>query len=96
MPPALKIYLLEDDVRVGEIYVPDRSDNTTPYEEHWVLYQKYKYPGPQYLRGLAIKADPSEHPYASADDFFRRVRWTNRSKYIHITATESPVLQPVR
>ena len=90
-----RIYLLQDGMRVGEVFVPVRATGAVSYEEHWVLYSKYKYPGPQELRGLVIKAEPSEVPYADTNDFFRRVPWSNKSRYIHITATESSVKAPI-
>lgn len=92
---GFKVYLLQDGVRVGEVFVPTRAADAVRYEEHWVLYSKYQYPGPQNLRGLVIKAEPSETPYTDLNDFIRRVPWSNKSKYIHITATESSVKSPI-
>jgi hypothetical protein len=90
LDPGYKIYLLQDGVRVGEVYVPPRANTALQYyKEHWVLYSKYQYPGPANLRGLVIQASPSEAPYASLDDFYRRVPWGPKSKYIVVTATES-------
>jgi hypothetical protein len=89
--PGLKIYLLEDGVRVGEVYVPPRASTAIQYQEHWVLYNKYRYPGPSYLKGLVVQASPPEMPYASLEDFYRRVPWGPKSKYIVVTATESSV-----
>lgn len=93
--PGYKVYLMEDGVRVGEVFVPERAANAITYDEHWVLYSKYKYPGPDNLRGLIIKAEPSEKPYADVNDFFRRVPWDKKSKYIHVRATESLVKGPI-
>jgi|SRR5262245_35410992 len=95
LDPGYKIYLIEDGVRVGEVFVPEREPGTAVYEEHWVLYAKYRYPGPNNLRGLVIKAEPSEVPYRSTEDFFQRVPFGPKSTYIHITATESLVKEPL-
>ena len=95
LDPGLKVYLMRDGVRVGEVFVPERDLNATQYEEHWVLYGNYTYPGPADLRGLVIKAEASERPYRDANDFFRRVPWGKNFRYVHITATESPVKAPI-
>jgi hypothetical protein len=96
LDPSTRIYLYEEGVRVGEVYVPPREEHQTTYEEHWVLYAKYRYPGPNYLRSLVIKAEPTEFPYRDADDFFRRVPFGPHFTYIHITATESLTKAPIR
>jgi hypothetical protein len=90
-----RIYLWQDGVKFGEVFVPDRLPGATHYEEHWVLYKGYQYPGPNNLRGLVVKAEPSEMPYRSVEDFFARVPFRKGSKYIHVTATESPVKAPI-
>jgi hypothetical protein len=93
--PGLRVYLYDRDLRVGEVFVPERAPGASHYEEHWVLYKNYEYPGPNNLRGLVIKAESSETPYRNADDFFARVPFRKGSKYIHVTATESPVKAPI-
>lgn len=104
LPPTAKaqidggnrIYLYENGVRVGEIYVPDRVEGQTEYVEHWVLYPKYLYPGPQFIGALQIVASPTEQPYASEADFLRRVPFEKGSKYIRVTAQESSYLPVAR
>ena len=92
-----RIYLIENGEKVGEVYVPPRSSTQSQYEEHWVLYPGYRYPGPLNLQQLIIKAEPSERPYANLQEFLTRVPWTEgSSKYIRITATESSKLAPIR
>lgn len=95
LDPGFRIYLIEEGVRVGEVFVPERAADAVTYEEHWVLYPSYKYPGPRNLRGLTIQADPSAKPYRDANDFFRRVPFAAGSKYVHVTATESLVKRPI-
>jgi len=90
--PEVKIYLYENGVRVGEIYVPDRAPEQTEYVEHWVLYPNYMYPGPQYIGTLDIVPSPTERPYASESDFFSHVPFAKGSKYIRVTCQEYSTL----
>jgi hypothetical protein len=92
---GFRVYLWDGQVRVGEVFVPDHLPGATHYEEHWVLYKGHQYPGANNLRGLVIKAEPAEIPYRNAEDFFARVPFGKGSKYIHVTATESPVKAPI-
>jgi len=92
--PSGRIYLYQEGNRVGEVFVEEGRvplttlDDRTEYREHWVLYPKYRYVGPNYLRGLVIKAEPSAMPYTDLADFQRRVPFGPKYKYIQITATE--------
>ena len=90
--PDVKVYLYENGVRVGEIYVPDRAADQSQYLEHWVLYPNYMYPGPKFIGALEIVPSPTEPPYASEQDFFRRVPFGPGYKYIRVTAQESTSL----
>jgi len=87
-----RIYLYENGVRVGEVYVPYRAPGQTQYVEDWVLYPNYMYPGPRFIGTLQIVPSPTEQPYASEQDFFQRVPFTTGSKYIRVLAQESNYL----
>jgi len=100
LPPAAKaqidvgsrIYLYENGVRVGEVFVPDRAPGQTEYAEDWVLYPNYMYPGPRFIGALQIVPSPTEKPYASEQDFFQRVPFAAGSKYVRVLAQESAYL----
>jgi hypothetical protein len=87
--PGTRLYLYENGVRVGEIYVPERAAGAIEYVEDWVLYPNYLYPGPQFIGALQIVSSPTERPYASETDFFQRVPFAAGSKYIRVFAQES-------
>jgi hypothetical protein len=90
-----RLYLYENDVRVGEVYVPLYVPGQTSYTQHWVLYPGYLYPGPKFIGALQVIPSPTERPYASETDFFQNVPWSAGSKYIRITSEEFTSL-PVR
>src|SRR5215813_1200922 len=94
--PSNRIYLFENGIRVGEVYVPERAEGQTEYVEHWVLYPNYLYPGPRFIGTLQIVPTPSEQPYEGETDFFKRVPFEKGSKYIRVTAQESATLPVVR
>lgn len=88
LDPDCKFYLVENDRRVGEVFVPTRALGDTEYLEHWVLYPGYAYPGRQYLRGLTIQPAIFEKPYRDLNDFLTQVPWKRGSKYIKVRARE--------
>ena len=92
----IKIFLYENGVRVGEVYVPDRAAGQTTYVEDWVLYPNYLYPGPRFLGALQIVPDAFSPPYASEADFFSRVPFAAGSKYVRVTAQEYTSLPAAR
>ena len=92
LDPGGRIYLYENGVRVGEVYVPNRAPGQTQYIEDWVLYPNYLYPGPRFIGALQIVPAPTEQPYASEQDFFQKVPFTTGSKYIRVLARESSYL----
>lgn len=69
----MKVYLVENDAKVGEVYVLDRAPDQTTYEEDWVLYPNYQYPGPRFMGTLNVVPSPTERPYASQSEFFKNV-----------------------
>jgi hypothetical protein len=73
--------------KVGEIYIPARQPGVSHYDEHWVLFPDYVYPGPKNLEPVRI-VPLAVSPYASQEDFFRRVPFKRGSKYIRVTADE--------
>jgi hypothetical protein len=96
LDPGLRIYLYENGVRVGEVYVPDRVAGQTQYVEDWVLYPNYLYPGPRFIGALQIVPSPSELPYASESDFFHKVPFAAGSKFIRVSAQEYSSLPVAR
>jgi hypothetical protein len=88
LDPGERLYLYENNVRVGEVYVLDRPPDATQYVEDWVLYPNYLYPGPRFMAGLQIVASPTEKPYASESDFFANVPFAAGSKYVRVSAQE--------
>ena len=70
------------------VYVVDRAPNQTVYEEDWVLYPNYQYPGPRFMGMMSVVPSPMEQPYASQSDFFRTVPFAAGSKFVRVTAEE--------
>ncbi|MFH0176609.1 hypothetical protein ACIA6D_30490 [Streptomyces cacaoi] len=87
-PDGKAFDIFQNNVKVGEIFVPERSQGDTDYLENWVLFPKYQYPGPQHP-GLAtvIKAGTTE--YKSQSDFFENVPFKPGSKYVAVDSHES-------
>jgi len=94
--PGDRIYLIENGARMGEVYVPDRAPGETKYVEDWVLYPKYRYPGPSFLGILNVAVSTSERPYSSPADFFQNVPFAAGSKYVRVTAEEFTSLPVAR
>jgi hypothetical protein len=88
LDPDVRIYLYENGIRVGEVFVPERVEGQTQYVEHWVLYPNYMYPGPRYIGALQVVPSMTEKPYDSEADFFSRVPFEKGSKYVRVTAQE--------
>lgn len=89
LDPTLRIYLIQNGVRVGEVFVPARDFKATKYMEHWVLYPGYSYISGGGRQNLKIQATNEEPAYRDLDDFYARVPFAEGSKYIQITAEES-------
>jgi hypothetical protein len=90
---AFDIY--QREMKVGEIYVHWRQPEAARYDEHWVLFPEYVYPGPKNLEPVRI-VPRAKSPYASAEDFFRRVEFVRGSKYIRVIADEYDQLPAVQ
>lgn len=73
--PGFKVYLYQDGVRVGEVFVePGRAPvleprQTTVYREYWVLYPGYQYAGPPARRNPT--AGPPAHGPGAAGSPYR-------------------------
>jgi hypothetical protein len=81
--------VLQNGIRVGEIYVPARDPKATQYVEHWVLYNSYVYPSkdqPDWT--MEIRAAQRSH-YESEADFFARVPWGPGFRYVRADCAES-------
>lgn len=91
-PDIRSLFLYENGIRVGEIYVPDRAEGATHYLEHWVLYRNYVYPGPNFIGELLISplagGTSEENVYRNEADFFRRAAFPIGSKYVKVTVDE--------
>ena len=80
--------ILQNGIRVGEIYVPERDSRTTQYVEHWVLYNSYVYPNknqPELKTEIRVAQKSS---YESEADFFARVPWGAGYRYVRVDCTE--------
>jgi hypothetical protein len=96
LPVLRGIYLYENGIRTGEVYVPDRVDGQTQYTEHWVLYPNYLYPGPKFLGPMQVVPVTTEKPYASDAEFFKNVPFAKGSKYVRVDAEEFTSLPVAR
>ena len=93
LDPGVRYRVLEKgptgiEDKAGEVYVVDRAPNQTVYEEDWVLYPNYQYPGPRFMGMMSVVPSPMEQPYASQSDFFRTVPFAAGSKFVRVTAEE--------
>lgn len=82
--------IFQDGVKVGEIYVPSRSDSESLYFEHWVLLPGYK--SPSVRTGVATEIVPAANAYRSEADFFARVSFPEGARYVKVMAHESDEL----
>jgi hypothetical protein len=80
--------ILQGDVPVGEIYVPERNPMATQYTEHWVLMSNYLYPNKN-LTGLTTEIRALQNGgYESEADFFARAPFGPGSRYVRVDCTE--------
>ena len=80
--------ILQNGIRVGEIYVPERDPGTTQYVEHWVLYNSYVYPSknqPELKTEIRVAQKSS---YESEADFFARVPFGPGFRYVRADCTD--------
>jgi hypothetical protein len=94
--PGGRIYLYENGIRSGEVYVPDRVAGQTQYTEHWVPYPNYLHPGPKFLGPMQVVPVTTEKPYASDAEFFKNVPFVKGSKYVRVDAEEFTSLPVAR
>jgi hypothetical protein len=95
MKVGATFYLYESGNRVGQIYVPARAADARHYNEHWVLFLNYVYPGPKTLVTLDV-VPAAVSPYQSEKDFFARVPFAPGSKYVKVTSDEFNEIPRVR
>lgn len=88
LDPGIRTLLYENGIQVGEIYVPERAAGQTQYDEEWVLYPNYRYPGPGFIGSLEIVASPTEKAYESLSDFLQRAPFPKGSKHVHVMSQE--------
>jgi hypothetical protein len=82
--------IIQNGKKVGEIFVPQREVGQINYIEHWVLFADYVYPDSDLSLNTKIKA--GRQRYVSEADFFGRVPWGPRYRYVRIDATDTEVL----
>lgn len=77
---------------VGEIFVPERRIHAPNYEEHWVLFDGYRYPAP----GVQVVTEivPTEISDRNAAAFLRRMEHREGATYVHIAAREVELIGP--
>lgn len=90
-PPDQQILLYESGYLVGQIYVPERDPNARRYLEHWVLFPNYHYPGRRFINSLLV-APVQGSGYSNEAEFFEKVEFPERSKYIEVTVEEFDAL----
>jgi len=80
--------IIQNGIRVGEIYVPERNPKATQYVEHWVLYNSYVYPSPDQSHLKTEIRVEKQIGYESEADFFARVSWVPGYRYVRVDCTE--------
>jgi hypothetical protein len=81
--------ILQNGIRVGELYVPEREHGSTRYVEHWVLYNSYVYPGkdrPELKTEIRVA---QKSRYESEADFFARVPFGPGFRYVRADCTDT-------
>jgi hypothetical protein len=84
--------ILQNGIRVGEVYVPERDPRATQYVEHWVLYNSYVYPSkdtPELKTEIRLAQKSN---YESEADFFARVPFGPGFRYVRADCTDTDQL----
>ena len=81
--------LLQNGIKVGEIYVPERDPRATQYVEHWVLYNGYVYPGKDHSELKTEIRVARKSSYQSEADFFARTPFGPGFRYVRVDCTEA-------
>jgi hypothetical protein len=79
--------ILQNGIKTGEIYVPDRDPKAINYVEHWVLFNGYVYPGKD--PDLVTTIRMSQRGYESEADFFARVPFGPGFRYVRVDCTDT-------
>lgn len=87
LDPIGGYYIIQNGIRVGEIYVPQRDLGAINYVEHWVLYNSYVYPGSD--ADLLTTIRVGRVGYESEADFFARVPWGPGFRYVRVDCTDT-------
>ena len=89
LQPDFSYDVLQNGIRVGEVYVPEHDPEAKQYVEHWVLYNSYVYPSkddPKWNMEIRVAQRSN---YKSEADFFARVPWGQGFRYVRAVCTES-------
>ena len=81
--------ILQNGIRVGEVYVPERDPGATQYVEHWVLYNSYVYPSkdmPELKTEIRLAQKSN---YESEADFFARAPFGPGFRYVRADCTDT-------
>lgn len=81
--------VLQNGIKVGEVYVPERDPKATQYVEHWVLFNSYVYPSKDQSDWTMEIRVAQRSNYESEADFFARVPWGPGFRYVRADCAES-------
>lgn len=84
--------VLQNGIRVGEVYVPERELKSTQYVEHWVLYNSYVYPSKDHPELKTEIRVAQKSSYESEADFFARVPFGPGFRYVRADCTDTDQL----
>ncbi|MCH9651424.1 MAG: hypothetical protein K0U98_24570 [Deltaproteobacteria bacterium] len=65
--PGCKV-LIQGEVQVGVMWVPERLPEACEYQEHWYLFQDYRYPGSDNPIDTVIRPTSERH-FENLEDF---------------------------
>lgn len=84
--------ILQNGVKVGEIFRDPTVDPPEPdrYLEHWVLFDRYVYPGERADVATEIRVGRAE--YKNEKDFFARVPWRKGYRYVKVDCLDGTTL----
>jgi hypothetical protein len=79
-----------NQVKVGEIYVPQRAPGATSYVEHWVLFENYTYHNAENRVITIIR--PSQRTTRSEEEFLAGIPNRPGVRYVRVDCTETLML----